>query len=277
MHGDVVTWPVCWLVLAVSSRVVVVFCRMAENIGGIDSSISVDEIRSMTTSKSSVEDLDNFTNKDAMPQDLSDESYSSEPSHLPPSEVDPSYQVELIIEVPSSMVEDNHALALVQVLPPDTKLSNVPDYLDIYCITITDDSVIDEDPPPSDRLHEDHNYYEEASSLNYDSNQEVLNEENVEDYTGRGTTLCRTLRFLEWTQCVESFGFTEYLNLRIQTFHNWNHTVCQMVRIHGMAPRIWPQSDTHGTRPSSAYGPDMSTAHTQYKHDNEPHNKIARH
>ena len=65
---------------------------------------------------------------------------------------------------------------------PDTELSDIPDYLDIYRITITDNSVIDEDPPPSDRSHEDHNYYEEASSLNYDSNQEVLNEEDVEDY-----------------------------------------------------------------------------------------------
>ena len=155
---------------------------VAENVGGIDSSISTDEIRSMTTSKSSIEDLDNFTNEEAMPQDSSDESYSSEPSQLPPSEVDPSYQVELTIEVPSSMVEDNHALALVQVLPPDTELSDVPDYLDIYHITITDGSVIDEDPPTSDRSHEDHNYYEEASSLNYDSNRDVLNEEDIEDY-----------------------------------------------------------------------------------------------
>ena len=117
-----------------------------------------------------------------MPQDSSDESVSSEPSYLPTSEVDPSYQVELVVDVPSSMVEDNHALALVQVLPPDTELSDVPDYVDIYHVTITDDSVIGEDPPSSDGSHEDHNYDEEASSLNYDSNQEVLDEEDVEDY-----------------------------------------------------------------------------------------------
>ncbi len=152
---------------------------VAEN---VDSPISLEEIRPMTTSKSNIEDLDRFTNEDSMPQDSSDESVSSEPSRLPPSEVDPSYQVELIVEVPSSMVENNHALALVQVLPPDTELSDVPDCVDIYHITITDDSVIGEDPPPSDGSHEDHNYDEEASSLRYDSNQEVLDEEDAEDY-----------------------------------------------------------------------------------------------
>jgi hypothetical protein len=136
----------------------------------------------MTTSKSSIEDLDHFTNEDAMPQDSSDESVSSEPLYLPPSEEDSLYQVELTVEVPSNMVEDNRALALVQVLPPDTELYDVPDYLDIYHITITDDSVIGEDPLSSDGSYEDHNYYEEAPSLNYDSNQEVLNEEDVEDY-----------------------------------------------------------------------------------------------
>jgi hypothetical protein len=68
------------------------------------------------------------------------------------------------------------------VLPPDTELSDVPDYVDIYHVTITDDSVIDEDLPPSDGSDEDHNYDEEASSLNDDSNQEVLDEEDVEDY-----------------------------------------------------------------------------------------------
>ncbi len=88
----------------------------------------------------------------------------------------------LIVEVPTSMVENNHALALVQVLPPDTELSDVPDYVDIYHVTITDDSVIGEDPPPSDGSYEDHNYDEETSSLNYDSNQEVLDEEDMEDY-----------------------------------------------------------------------------------------------
>jgi len=114
-----------------------------------------------------------------MPQDSSDESILSEPSYLPPSEVDPSYQVELIVDVPPSMVENNHALALVQVLPPDTELSDVPDYVDIYHVTITDDSVIGEDPPPSDGSNEDHSY---DDSLHYDSNQEVLDEENMEDY-----------------------------------------------------------------------------------------------
>jgi len=108
-----------------------------------------------------------------MPQDSSDESVSSGSSCLPLSEVDPSYQVELIVEVPPSMVENNHALALVQVVPPDTELFDVPDYVDIYHVTITDDSVIGE---------EVHNYDEEASSLNYESDQEVLDEEDVEDY-----------------------------------------------------------------------------------------------
>ena len=49
---------------------------------------------------------------------------------------------------PGSHSEDNHALALVQVLPPDTELSDVPDYVDIYHVTITDDSVIGAEPPP---------------------------------------------------------------------------------------------------------------------------------
>jgi hypothetical protein len=34
--------------------------------------------------------------------------------------------------------------------------------------------------------------------------------------TGRGTTVCRMIQFPEWTQCVESFGFPEYLNLQIK-------------------------------------------------------------
>jgi hypothetical protein len=204
------------------------WCRdVAENVQLV-SPISLEEIQSTTTSKSSIKDLDHFTNEDSMPQDSSDESISSEPSYLHPSKVDSSYQVDFIVDVPSSMVEDNHAVALVQVLPPDTELFDVPDYVDIYHITIMDDSVIGEDPPPSDGSYENHNYDEEASSLNYDPNQEVLNEEDMEDYNHdhdygykTGAEVTNSFSFWKAEASGESHFHFCFLQVRLNSGRAW--------------------------------------------------------
>ena len=66
---------------------------------------------------------------------------------------------------------------------PDTDISDIPKNMDIYHINTEDASVFRDDPPLSDESSNDHNHYEDNSSLNdyYDHEQEVL-DEDVEDY-----------------------------------------------------------------------------------------------
>jgi hypothetical protein len=85
-------------------------------------------------------------------------------------ETEPNYngnmiEADLTIQVPLDVIEDDHALALVQVLPPDADLSDIPDNCDIYNIDFTGESPDDEEEwsetdryweedPPDDNLDE---------------------------------------------------------------------------------------------------------------------------
>jgi len=48
-------------------------------------------------------------------------------------------EVDLTVQVPPDMIQDDHALALVQVVPPDTNISDVPETWGIYDIDLTRD------------------------------------------------------------------------------------------------------------------------------------------
>jgi len=137
-----------------------------ENVERICSPVSSVELPSMALSKSYSEDLDHIyddPNEDTLPQDSSNENISSEFPYQPPSEVDSYYQVDITVDIPTCMVEDNHVLALVQVLPPDTDLSDVPKNVDIYHINTEDASVFRDDPPLSDESSNDYNHYKDNS------------------------------------------------------------------------------------------------------------------
>jgi hypothetical protein len=84
-------------------------------------------------------------------------SYDSDKSYLEDGH-DPPVEVDLTIHIPSDMIEDNHMVALVQVVPPDTDLSDIPDSWDVYDIDWM------EETPDNDgeyKLSESDHYWEE--------------------------------------------------------------------------------------------------------------------
>ena len=92
------------------------------------------------------------------------------------SELDGHIEYDLTIQVPHDMIEDDHALALVQVVPPDADLSDIPESWNVYDIDLTGDLPDEEEKweqsesdcyweedPPNDILDEpdEGSYYSE--------------------------------------------------------------------------------------------------------------------
>jgi len=66
---------------------------------------------------------------------------------------DPYVGVDLAIQVPLDTIEDDRALALVRVVPPDADISDIPSHWDIYHIGLA------ESPPYGDE-EEDGSYHD---------------------------------------------------------------------------------------------------------------------
>jgi hypothetical protein len=96
---------------------------------------------------------------------------------------------DLTIHVPSDMIQDDHALALVQVVPPDADLSDIPETWDVYNIDLAEkpsdksewsgsDRYWEEDPP--DEIYDEPNTDSDSPDEgNYDP-------ETVADPSGEG-------------------------------------------------------------------------------------------
>ena len=84
---------------------------------------------------------------------------------------------------PPDVIVDDHALALVQVVPPDTDISDVPETWDIYDLDFTGDpSNVGEDlDGPYDGQYD----YEEDSTL--DSYAPGDDQEEIYDEPGEGS------------------------------------------------------------------------------------------
>jgi hypothetical protein len=83
-------------------------------------------------------------------------------------------EYDLTIEVPSEAIEDDRALALVQVIPPDTDLSGIPETWDVYNIDLSGDPPDEEreiwEQSESDRCWEEdppNNIYDEPDGGSY--------------------------------------------------------------------------------------------------------------
>jgi hypothetical protein len=98
---------------------------------------------------------------------------------------DSPIKVDLTVQIPSNMIDDDHALALVQVVSPDFDLSNVPESWDIYDINLA------EDPPDDGKDDDDYSsgddqeeiYDEPGKGSNYSSDDQ----ENVYDEPDEGS------------------------------------------------------------------------------------------
>ena len=96
----------------------------------------------------------------------------------------------LTIYVPPDVIEDDHALALVQVVPPDMDISDVPETWDIYDLDFAGD-------PPQDGEELDGPYdgrydYEEDPTLDSyvpgDDQEEIYDEPGEGSYYSDGPT-----------------------------------------------------------------------------------------
>jgi hypothetical protein len=113
------------------------------------------------------------------------------------SKPDGHIEYDLTIQVPHDVIEDDHALALVQVVPPDADLSDIPESWDVYDIDLTGDLPDEEEKweqsesdcyweedPPNDILDgpdegpyysedpgEDQEYDNEPDAGSYDSDE----------------------------------------------------------------------------------------------------------
>jgi hypothetical protein len=70
------------------------------------------------------------------------------------SKPDGHIEYDLTIHVPPDVIEDDHALALVQVVPPDADLSDIPESCDVYDIDLAQD-LDHSDSPATDWEEED--------------------------------------------------------------------------------------------------------------------------
>jgi len=77
---------------------------------------------------------------------------------------DQPIEVDLTIHVPSDVIVDDHALALVQVVPPDTDISDVPETWVIYDLDFAGDP--SNDGEDLDGPYDGQYDYEEDSTLN---------------------------------------------------------------------------------------------------------------
>jgi len=94
----------------------------------------------------------------------------------------PPIEVDLTIYVLPEVIKDHHALALIQVVPPDTNISDVPETWDIYDLDVSGN-------PPGDREELDGPYdgqydYEEESTL--DPHTPGDDQEEIYDEPGEG-------------------------------------------------------------------------------------------
>jgi len=92
-------------------------------------------------------------------------------------------EVDLTIHVPPDVIEDDHALALVQVVPPDADISDVPETWDIYDLDFAGG-------PPEDREELDGPYdgqydYKEDSTLDPYTSGDY--QEEIYDEPGEGS------------------------------------------------------------------------------------------
>src|SRR6266511_5038997 len=91
---------------------------------------------------------------------------------------DRSIEVKLTIHVPPDMIEDDYALALVQVVPPDMDILDVPETWDIYELDFAGD--LPQDEEELDRPYNGQYDYKEDSTLDSyapgDNQEEIYNE-----------------------------------------------------------------------------------------------------
>ena len=96
---------------------------------------------------------------------------------------DRSIEVKLTIHVPPDMIEDDHALALVQVVPPDMDILDVPETWDIYDLDFAGDPP--QDGEELDRPYDGQYDYKEDSTL--DSYAPGDDQEEIYDEPGEGS------------------------------------------------------------------------------------------
>ena len=95
----------------------------------------------------------------------------------------PPIEVDLTIYVPPEVIKDHHALALVQVVPPDTNISDVPETWGIYDLDVSGDPSGDgeELDGPCDGQYD----YEEEPTL--DPHTPSSDQEEIYDEPGEGS------------------------------------------------------------------------------------------
>ena len=92
-------------------------------------------------------------------------------------------EVDLIIHVPPDVIEDDHALALVQIVPPDTDISDVPETWDVYDLDFSGDSP--EDREELDGPYDGQYNYEEDPMLDPYTSGDY--QEEIYDELGEGS------------------------------------------------------------------------------------------
>ncbi len=92
-------------------------------------------------------------------------------------------EVKLTIHVPPDMIKDDHALALVQVVPPDMDILDVPETWDIYDLDFAGDPP--QDGEELDRPYDGQYDYKEDSTL--DSYAPGDDQEEIYDEPGEGS------------------------------------------------------------------------------------------
>jgi hypothetical protein len=99
-------------------------------------------------------------------------------------------EVALTIHVPPDVIVDDHALALVQVVPPDMDISDVPETWDIYDLDFVEDP--SNDGEDLDGPYDGQYDYEEDSTLDSyapgDDQEEIYDEPGEGSYYSDGPT-----------------------------------------------------------------------------------------
>src|SRR6266571_9358465 len=113
----------------------------------------------------------------------------SEAEEAYPDDSNLHIEVDLTVQVPPDMIQDDHALALVQVVPPDANISDVPETWGIYDIDLTGDPSYEGEE--LDRSSNDQYDYEEDPMLGPDSPNDyhmgICDEPNEGSYYSEGS------------------------------------------------------------------------------------------